>query len=89
MQLRLRKYATSSKDKMKGTKHKEYGMKFLWELVKKKQQQQQTNKQTWKHSFDERNLRQVKSGSPLFLSFKFCFIMLRFRIIDLKSQLFA
>ena len=29
MQLRLRKYATSSKDKMKGTKHKEYGMKFL------------------------------------------------------------
>ena len=72
MQLRLRKYATSSKDKMKGAKHKEYVMKFLWELVEKKkkqQQQQQTNKQTWKHSFDGHNLPHVKSGSPLFLSF--------------------
>ena len=73
MQLRLRKYATSSKDKMKGAKHKEYGMKFLWELVEKKQQQQQqqTNKQTWKHSFDGSNLRHVKSWSPCFSQLSF------------------
>ena len=45
MQLPLRKYATSSKDKMTGTKHKEYGMKFLGELVEKKKTTT-TNKQT-------------------------------------------
>ena len=33
---------------MKGTKHKEYGMKFLWELVEKKKNNN-NNKQTNKH----------------------------------------